>query len=186
MAQWYYAHGGQQLGPIEEEALKELLSSGQVQSTELVWREGMGNWQPASQVQEFATLAPATAPATDGYTVAPVGYAPPAGGYAPPGYGAPAHPLSYGGYVPYARQAPEGPPPPTHLVGAILATLFCCLPMGIVSIVYAAQVESKWRAGDYAGANDASAKASAWMWWNVGLSLVGIVLYVFIGIAAGM
>jgi hypothetical protein len=27
---------------------------------------------------------------------------------------------------------------PNHLVWAILATLFCCLPLGIVSIVYAA------------------------------------------------
>ena len=35
-----------------------------------------------------------------------------------------------------------GPPPyvPNHLVWAILVTIFCCLPFGIVSIVYAAQV----------------------------------------------
>lgn len=45
---------------------------------------------------------------------------------------------------------------PNHLVWAILATLFCCLPGGIVSIVYAAQVNGKIAAGDLAGARDSS------------------------------
>ncbi len=48
---------------------------------------------------------------------------------------------------------------PNHLVWAILATLFCCLPGGIVSIVYAAQVNGKIAAGDIAGARDSSDKA---------------------------
>ena len=37
-----------------------------------------------------------------------------------------------------------------HLVFAILATLFCCMPFGIVAIVYAAQVNGKLGGGDYA------------------------------------
>ena len=41
---------------------------------------------------------------------------------------------------------------PNHLVWAILSTLFCCLPLGIVSIVFAAQVNGKLAAGDVAGA----------------------------------
>ena len=32
---------------------------------------------------------------------------------------------------------------PNNMVWAILTTLFCCLPFGIVSIVYAAQVDGK-------------------------------------------
>ena len=36
---------------------------------------------------------------------------------------------------------------PNHLVWAILSTLFCCLPLGIVSIVFAAQVNGKLAAG---------------------------------------
>ena len=31
----------------------------------------------------------------------------------------------------------------SHIAPAILCTLFCCLPFGIVAIVYAAQVNSK-------------------------------------------
>ncbi len=43
-------------------------------------------------------------------------------------------------------------PPPNYLVFAILATIFCCQILGIVSIVFAAQVNSKWNAGDIQGA----------------------------------
>ena len=45
-----------------------------------------------------------------------------------------------------------GAPPPNYLVWAILTTIFCCLPFGIVSIVFAAQVNGKYAGGDYAGA----------------------------------
>ena len=40
---------------------------------------------------------------------------------------------------------------PNYLAQAILVTLFCCLPFGIVAIVYAAQVNGRLQAGDIAG-----------------------------------
>ena len=40
-----------------------------------------------------------------------------------------------------------------HLVKAIISTLCCCLPLGIVSIVFAAQVDSKRNAGDIQGSH---------------------------------
>ena len=43
------------------------------------------------------------------------------------------------------------PMPDNHLVGAILATLFCCVPFGIVAIVQAAQVNSAYNSGNYDG-----------------------------------
>ena len=51
---------------------------------------------------------------------------------------------------------------PNQMAWAILTTLFCCLPLGIVSIVYAAQVDGKRAAGDIAGARIASDKARFW------------------------
>jgi hypothetical protein len=66
---------------------------------------------------------------------------------------------------------------PNYLVPAILTTIFCCMPFGIVSIVYAAQVNSKLAVGDFAGAMDASQKAKTWAWWSFGIMLVGIVAY---------
>lgn len=71
----------------------------------------------------------------------------------PPGYG---QPSSFGAPPPYAA------PPPSHLAWAIITTLLCCLPLGIISILYAAQVNSKFLAGDRAGAEEASRNAKNW------------------------
>ena len=49
--------------------------------------------------------------------------------------------------------------PKNYLVESILVTLCCCLPLGIVGIVFAAQVDSKWNGGDRAGAITAAANA---------------------------
>jgi len=61
---------------------------------------------------------------------------------------------------------------PNYLVQSILVTLCCCLPFGIVSIVYAAQVNGKAQAGDIQGALDASGKAKMWCWIGFGIGLV--------------
>jgi len=66
---------------------------------------------------------------------------------------------------------------PNYLVQSILVTLFCCLPLGIVAIVFAAQVNSKLSLGDFYGAQEASNKAKMWCWWSFGLGLAGIVIY---------
>ncbi|MBO7197759.1 MAG: CD225/dispanin family protein, partial [Tidjanibacter sp.] len=36
------------------------------------------------------------------------------------------------------------PPPSSNLIWGILTTIFCCLPFGIVSIVFASRVDSLW------------------------------------------
>lgn len=73
---------------------------------------------------------------------------------------------------------------PNYLVWAILATLCCCLPGGIVAIVYAAQVDGKLAAGDYQGALNASNNAKLWSWVSFGLGAVVSVLY-FLAIVMG-
>ncbi|HJT25078.1 MAG TPA: CD225/dispanin family protein [bacterium] len=67
---------------------------------------------------------------------------------------------------------------PNYLVQAILCTIFCCLPFGIVAIVYAAQVNGKVEAGDMAGAQAASKTAKTWCWVAFGVGLAVILLYV--------
>ena len=64
---------------------------------------------------------------------------------------------------------------PNYLVFAILSTVFCCLPTGIVSIIYAAQVNTKVAAGDMAGATQASNNAKLWALISFGLGLLSIV-----------
>ncbi len=67
--------------------------------------------------------------------------------------------------------------PQNYLVWAILATLFCCLPFGIVSIVYAAQVSGKYTSGDYAGATASSENARKWAIYSAVAALALIVVY---------
>ena len=64
------------------------------------------------------------------------------------------------------------PPIPNYLVGAIVSTLCCCLPFGVVSLIYAAQVNSKLAAGDIAGAQRASNNAKLWMWIAIGAGVL--------------
>ena len=71
-----------------------------------------------------------------------------------------------------------------NLVWAILATLFCCLPFGIVAIVYAAQVDAKVSAGDIAGAQLSARHAGMWSWISFGVFMAVIVVYFAIVIAA--
>jgi interferon-induced transmembrane protein len=66
---------------------------------------------------------------------------------------------------------------PNYLVQSILVTLCCCLPFGIVAIVYSAQVNPKLAAGDMEGALDASAKAKMWAWISFGCGAAFSVLY---------
>lgn len=80
-----------------------------------------------------------------------------------------------------------GEKPKNYLVQSIIVTLCCCLPVGVVSIVYAAQVDSKWNGGDYVGAIEASRKANTWSWVAFGLGLVVNLIVAginFAGIAA--
>ena len=69
---------------------------------------------------------------------------------------------------------------PNYLVQSILVTLCCCLPFGIVAVVFAAQVNSKVASGDVAGAMDSSRKAKMWSWIAFGCGVVIAILYAVI------
>jgi uncharacterized RDD family membrane protein YckC len=69
---WYYALNGQQLGPVSEQELLQLAAQGTISGGSLVWREGMGDWQPLSAALPAAQTATATAvgaPVIGGYAV---------------------------------------------------------------------------------------------------------------------
>ena len=52
--------------------------------------------------------------------------------------------------------------PDNYLVWAILCTVLCCIPFGIVSIVYSTRVSGLWAEGRYAEAQSASDSAKKW------------------------
>src|SRR5262245_25370718 len=60
---WYYAKEGRQYGPVPSEELKRMATSGQLQLTDLVWKEGMAEWSQAQQIRGlFAPPSPHTTP----------------------------------------------------------------------------------------------------------------------------
>jgi Interferon-induced transmembrane protein/zinc-ribbon domain len=65
---------------------------------------------------------------------------------------------------------------PNYLWQSIVVTLCCCLPLGIVSIIFAAQVNSKLAQGDIAGAQEASQKAKMFALIGFGVGIVVIIL----------
>jgi predicted secreted protein len=149
---------------------------------------------------------PYASPSSDRY-----GSLPPAGSPTPAPYGSPSpsrfgtpppppQQPPYGQSAPYGQPAPYGqapaygnaygqpmgPPPQNYLVWSILSTLFCCLPLGIASIVFAAQVNSKWSAGDVAGAHESSEKAKKFAIWSAVVGVVIVVLYVVAVVVIGV
>lgn len=87
---------------------------------------------------------------------------------------------------------PEAPPPPqkpvvyvpNYMVWSILATVLCCLPTGIVAIVYSAQVDTKLRLKDYEGAKKSSSNAAMWAWISLAVGLLVLLIYILAAVAA--
>jgi hypothetical protein len=91
-------------------------------------------------------------------------------------YGGPPQPY-YGGMPNY------GPPPDNNLVWAILSTVMCCLPLGIVAIVKSNQVQTLWFQGRHAEARKAADDAKKWAMWSaitVGILVLLYILFVVI------
>ncbi len=170
--EWFYAKNGKREGPVSGATLKSLIVSGEIASTDLVWREGMADWSPAATINDFESA----------------GVVESAGIVAPPG----GSQIPQGG-VPQPGQVPGAPvahaPISNYLIPAILVTIFCCWPFGIPAIVFAAKVDGLVSRGDIAGAVEASRKAKTWTWVSFGCGLGIILIYgVFmaIGIGAGL
>ena len=138
---WYYAKNGSQLGPIDEAELRAKLDLGEVAASDLVWREGLGDWLPAGKLKELFPVPPLPAAAP------------------------PIPPLLVGAGI------------PNYLWQSILVTIFCCWPLGIPAIVYAAKVDGLQQRGDLAGARTASTKAKHWCIVAAGSFLVGSILW---------
>jgi hypothetical protein len=169
---WYYTMGGQQQGPVPLDHLKHWLSNGQLQPTELVWREGMANWLSAEQVPELQGIAPpmsgAAAAGFQPQQPAAGGYAQPIN-YQTPYYGQDTRVLSQ---VSKARSA--------MICGIIGVFGFCCgllgLILGPIAIIQASQAFSSMKV---TGSEQGKGMATAGM-------VLGIIDIVFVVIWFGL
>ena len=73
-----------------------------------------------------------------------------------------------------------------YLVFAILSMLLCCLPLGIVAIVYASRVNSMQKNGDYAGAQNAAKKAKLFTIISVVAALIVTIFYLIFAVVLGI
>ncbi len=89
----------------------------------------------------------------------------------------------------YNNQNQPKIPPKTWLVESILATLFCCMPFGVVGIIFAAKVESSFYAGRIEESERASRDAKKWTLVSFWAGLVGGLLYLLLlalGVVSGV
>ena len=151
-----------------------------------VWHEGLPDWVPAREIAEIAAIMVArqNGGGGDGAPAPAAQAAPPAPGYAPqqPVY-ASHEPLSMARPV---ETASDDECPPAPLAWGVVSLILCCMPLGVLAIIFAAQVKPAWRRGDVAKARRASERAQ----WCVILSMsVGLIAQIFSGVfqaAAGL
>lgn len=62
-ALWYYTTGGKRMEPVTSAELKQLATSGFLKPTDLVWKEGMANWEAASSLKGLFPAGAAAPPA---------------------------------------------------------------------------------------------------------------------------
>lgn len=175
--QYWINHNGVQSGPIDLDAIKEM----GLTSRAYVWREGLQDWVKITQMpelQEYYEMmaepvdpqpAQATQQPASGETVTGQPYQP------QPQYTQPQQQ--------YAPQAAAEPCPPTNLVWAIISTVLCCIPTGIVAIIYALKVTNKYREGDIEGAKRASEVGA---WWCIATIILGIIVQPFMSMLPAM
>ncbi|MBL7500717.1 CD225/dispanin family protein [Frankia sp. CNm7] len=122
----------------------------------------------------MSTPPPYGTPGQDPYGQQPgYGYGTP-----PPGYGpGPGYPPAPGGF---GGPPPGGAPIPNYLWQSIVTTVLCCLPAGIVALVYSTRVQPKQQMGDIQGALEASKKAKTWCIVSVSAAGAILLLYVVI------
>ena len=72
--------------------------------------------------------------------------------------------------------------PENNMLWGILCTVFCCLPLGIIAIVFSNKVNTLYDSGDYSGAQEAAdnAKKYAVMGAICGLVFIGLAFILFV------
>ena len=161
--QYWVNIDGVQSGPMPR---GELTAAGLTPDS-YVWRAGLDDWVRAGDLDELADLLRRVPPPVPVEACRPQ---------------VPAWQSAYQRPQPQCPvvepcQPPkpnQEPCPSTNLVWAILATVLCCWPFGVVAIVHAAQVRLNYRTGNIAAAKKHSERAALWCILSIVVGAVGI------------
>ena len=153
--QYWINHNGVQSGPVDADGIKNLALT----SRAYVWHPGLSDWVKITQIPELEGLYEVVEePVLTGQPIQP--------------HNVTAEPQPVNTQTVNTQpEATQEPCPPTNLVWAIITTLLCCLPAGIVAIIYALKVTNKYREGDIEGAKRASEIGA---WWCIASIILGI------------
>ena len=173
--QYWINHNGVQSGPVDLEGLKQM----GLTSSAYVWHEGLSDWVKITQVPELqgmydvlGTAFGQSQPAEQSAPIEAEAPVPPVPETTMEVERQPYQPQQQPYQPQYAGEQPAEPCPPTNLVWAIISTVLCCIPAGIVAIVYATKVTKKYQAGDIEGAKRASEVGA---WWCIAAIVLGII-----------
>lgn len=186
MSEWYYDLDGEQQGPVSKEVLQAKFVSAELPPSNLVWTKDMADWQPASEVEGLISIATPITPVLQSETLDSVFSQ------------SDEIPESEEEFSPYAapnsaEELPNsmltGKMPRTYLVQSIILTALtffccCCIPLGVIPLVYSVMVSNRYDRGDYYGSKAASGTAKVWciiLWIIVGIRI----LIQFLGLGIG-
>ena len=72
------------------------------------------------------------------------------------------------------------------IIAAVVSFLMCCLPHGVISVIFASQVNKKAAAGDIAGATQAAKNAKLWAIISIAVSVVWLIIGLAFGLIGGI
>lgn len=154
---FYLDNNKQQRGPISPDRFAEY----GVTPDSYVWRQGMDEWMRAADVPELKGLfAPRNPFAADDNRPNPYARNNEYNDNGTPSYGERRN--SWQGGTNYGSQNCRYQQPSSYLWLAIMSTICCCLPFGIVAIIKSSQVSTLYAQGRYDEAFIASEDAKKW------------------------
>jgi len=163
MQKYHYTDGTNSFGPFTLEELRHK----SITADTYIWTPELTNWTKAGEVPELAELIKGDFTAqhpTDQVSAPPIPQQ-----QAAPNYN------SGNAYTPPTSIFEQ--PPKTYLIESIIATIICCIPLGIPAIIYATQVERKFYMGDKIGAEASSKNAKKWIIIAIVGSVIAYLLY---------
>lgn len=131
----------------------------------LVWKQGMDDWTPAGKIEELKPyVMPSVGSAEDKYEQSLS---------SKPNR---THTMYFNGNA--------LPKPDNNMLGAVLSTVCCCLPLGIVAIIKASKVNTLYYSGQYEEAVLMADSARKWSIWalvaGVVSSIINMMLQLFL------